>query len=554
MTGISNKQLFEDLETEIRQKTLYGESIDLRPYQLQASIESVECLLQGENVVIDLPTGTGKTMIANMVTYLWRKRRPDSRVLYVVPRRILVGQHREHAKWLAPGSFSLGIGELAMRNLGRYAARLKIYHVYMTTPMILANSVRSLATDPSVFSTVDLVIVDEFDEFLTFEYQQYGTSARFKREFLHLHQLFGDNVRFLLMSATSPLGTLSKGSKDKAVKAFSNFIVDRFDPHVVDLNEDDYADYIPTARVRVVDVFDENVKGMGLALQTETAFAFRDYTCDTGIELDTDFIYPRLDEIIYNRIRYVLTASGNWVVADRDVKALCRKLRNLLNRNNFLFEDMFYGFDWHVQKRRIVCEHELDIDDGRPKFGDVHVLLDLRTENEYRPLLRQKFEYLEEIINHRRDHKGVIFTRYTRLSDVICGELERMGISYIQIDSRVEGRKRDSHLEGFRRGSFRLLVITRGTGKRGLDLPKADFAIFYSPKASERTVWQELSRIRSNIHRTKDSYFLVYKGTREERKMHELAEQMSTSGREYEIIYHRDADLYRHLMQSSTLQ
>jgi len=64
---------------------------------------------------------------------------------------------------------------------------------------------------------------------------------------------------------------------------------------------------------------------------------------------------------------------------------------------------------------------------------------------------------------------------------------------------------------------------------------------------------QELSRIRSNIHRTKDSYFLVYEKTREEQKMRELVEQMRVSGREYEIIDHRDADLHQHLIKSSAL-
>jgi superfamily II DNA or RNA helicase len=551
---VLHERLIDELRRTIDQGTLDGQPIELRPYQMDASVQSALHLLQGEGVVIDLPTGTGKTMIANMVTYLWRKARPDSRVLYVVPRRVLVGQHHQHSKWLSPDSFTLAIDQDIMRNPGKYYSRLATYHVYVTTPRLFANSVRDLRTDPRIFSKIDLVIVDEFDESLFVDYQQYGTVGRFKRDLESLYQLFDSNVSVMLMSATSPLKALQRGSRDPAVRAFCDFIVSQIDPlHVVKLDESQYANHVPTARVRLVSVLDKDVSEMGLALKTETAFAFRDYTCETGVELDADFLYPRLEKTAYGKIQYVREADQTWVVADEEVKTLCRKLRAILNKTNFLFEDLFQGFDWEIDKRRLVCEHELDtIDDETPKFGDVRVLLDSRPDDRYRALLRGKFDSLQQIVTCRPEDSGVVFTRYIRLSDAICDKLNEMGISYTQIDSRVKGRQLHSRLQDFREGRTRILVITRDTGKRGLDLPKADYAVFYSPKASERTVWQELSRIRSTIHSTKDSYFLVYEESGEEEKAHDLASQMRISGREYQIISHRDADLLDHLEELST--
>jgi hypothetical protein len=78
-----------------------------------------------------------------------------------------------------------------------------------------------------------------------------------------------------------------------------------------------------------------------------------------------------------------------------------------------------------------------------------------------------------------------------------------------------------------------ILIITRSTGRRGLDMPQADYAILYSPKTDEYVVWQELSRIRSTLTNSKPSYILCYDKTTEQDRLYKLQADMENSRHHY---------------------
>ena len=61
-------------------------------------------------------------------------------------------------------------------------------------------------------------------------------------------------------------------------------------------------------------------------------------------------------------------------------------------------------------------------------------------------------------------------------------------------------------------------MVTRRLGGRGFDLPKARYAIFYSPKEDAEVMWQETLRIRSLKRSPKTAYVLYYANTAEENK------------------------------------
>jgi superfamily II DNA or RNA helicase len=62
-----------------------------RRYQVKAAIRAVAIALGGRNAGIELPTGTGKTLIACLVAAFWKQLRPDSQVLLIVPSRTFGG-------------------------------------------------------------------------------------------------------------------------------------------------------------------------------------------------------------------------------------------------------------------------------------------------------------------------------------------------------------------------------------------------------------------------------------------------------------------------------
>ena len=90
-------------------------------------------------------------------------------------------------------------------------------------------------------------------------------------------------------------------------------------------------------------------------------------------------------------------------------------------------------------------------------------------------------------------------TRYTRPSHSLKDQLERDGVKVFLLDGRVGERERLPIVTPFSTTEGAVLILTRNTGRRGLDLPSGDYAIFYSPKDDEFTMWQELSRIRSTL-------------------------------------------------------
>ena len=100
-------------------------------------------LKNSKNIEIDLPTGTGKTLIANLLTWLWLEENPKARVLYIVPRRILVDQHRDFARWMAPHILSLALSETVIRNTFHLRAMVNAHRVIISTPLLIHNLLRS---------------------------------------------------------------------------------------------------------------------------------------------------------------------------------------------------------------------------------------------------------------------------------------------------------------------------------------------------------------------------------------------------------------------------
>ena len=72
--------------------------------------------------------------------------------------------------------------------------------------------------------------------------------------------------------------------------------------------------------------------------------------------------------------------------------------------------------------------------------------------------------------------------------------------------------------------------MTRTTGGRGLDLPFAHYAVFYSPKSDPVTMWQEMSRIRSTVSTPKDVHVLCY-GDREVSVLQQVVNELLAQNR-----------------------
>jgi hypothetical protein len=240
----------------------------------------------------------------------------------------------------------------------------------------------------------------------------------------------------------------------------------------------------------------------------------------------------RLDAIARGFITSVRYVDGSFAGSTEELVQLCWRLLAIVNKYTFLFEDMFEGFLIGVKKMPLVIECI-----ERDEWVEVPILVDRRLNpSEFWPELRAKSNALFEIILSRKNERGVVFTRNVRLSDELAELAVNQGITALTLDGRLSDRQRFGRLRTFKELTNGILIITRTTGKRGLDIPSADYAAVYSPKEDEYIMWQELSRIRSTLGRSKESYIFFYDGTAEGEKLNRLRTEMEHSASRYRFI------------------
>jgi superfamily II DNA/RNA helicase len=110
----------------------------------------------------------------------------------------------------------------------------------------------------------------------------------------------------------------------------------------------------------------------------------------------------------------------------------------------------------------------------------------------------------------KASERGVVFLRTITLLEGLKPILAVSGLPLFELTGEKPDHERKSVINRFRTSKNGLLLMTRTTGGRGLDLPFAHYAVFYSPKSNPVTMWQEMSRIRSTVSTPKDIYVLCY--------------------------------------------
>jgi superfamily II DNA/RNA helicase len=508
-----------------------GVNFEIRAYQVEIALRSYEYLSNGKNPLVDLPTGAGKTNIAIMVSILAKLSKTDkqAKILYIVPTRILIDQVVDAANWATPELRTLRISEELAANTAHLQASYSRANVIVSTPGIFASLLQSHSISPDTFfENLEFVIVDEFDEFLVLEAAKDGFSVRLDLDFLNLY----NQVRrspFLLMSGTSPLSSRSL-AKSQTAEYFSQFTQKVFHPVQVSVPQSHFAKYIPHAEVRIVSCADLFVTACHDALDYKVSRKLDEYQCPRGIRLDWNYILDRLEMIIRGRISEIPLDDGTSYEVDEELKDLCADLLGIVGMYNFLYEDMFADFYPEPIKVPLVIDCE-----ATDLWKDTYRLIDNREKNnEFHPCLMSKAQALTGIIRKHKNEKGLLFTRNTRLSDSLAKYLQAQGINVKLLDARVKpDRERIRIVQQFQEGFPGILILTRSTGRRGLDIPLADYAILYSPKLDEYVIWQELSRIRGTLPNKKPSYILFYSGTSESNRLRRLRLEMRYSSHHY---------------------
>ncbi|WP_420545595.1 DEAD/DEAH box helicase [Nitrosopumilus sp.] len=422
----------------VEKKYIRSGTLEKRDYQVNLANQAI-----GENCIVVLPTGLGKTAVALQVIAEYLSR-GDGGVLFLAPTRVLVNQHFEFLKQtLTLDDIALITGEDTVQK------RTKLWNnsVICATPEIAKNDLDRQILSPSQFN---LVIFDEVHRTVG-DYAYSGIAER----------LENTSIRIVGMTATLP------SEKEKATEILTRLKISS----VAERNEDS-PDVKPFTQ-------ETNTEWINVELPDE-------------LKIIQKLLKLALDE------RYsILKKNGIRLAEQQSLSALLRIRQFVLNQNRRSAKPLFTAIRIHyalnileahgitpflkfcqrAQTKKGVGVKELfEVD---PNFTRA---IHLAKEAQSRGIEHSKIPKLKEILDSVPG-KALIFTSYRDSVDLIFNELKALGVSAgILIgkagDTGLKQKKQIETVQKFRDGQFQVLIATR-VGEEGLDIAEVNQVIFY---------------------------------------------------------------------------
>ena len=422
----------------VEKKYIRSGTLEKRDYQVNLANQAI-----GENCIVVLPTGLGKTAIALQVIAEYLSR-GDGGVLFLAPTRVLVNQHFEFLKQtLTLDDIALITGEDTVQK------RTKLWNnsVICATPEIAKNDLDRQILSPSQFN---LVIFDEVHRTVG-DYAYSGIAER----------LEDASIRIVGMTATLP------SEKEKATE-----ILTRLKISSVAERSEDSPDVKPFTQ-------ETNTEWINVELPDE-------------LKAIQKLLKLALDE------RYsILKKNGIRLAEQQSLSALLRIRQFVLNQNRRSAKPLFTAIRIHyalnileahgitpflkfcqrAQAKKGVGVKELfEVD---PNFTRA---IHLAKEAQSRGIEHSKIPKLKEILDSVPG-KALIFTSYRDSVDLIFNELKALGVSAgILIgkagDTGLKQKKQIETVQKFRDDQFQVLIATR-VGEEGLDIAEVNQVIFY---------------------------------------------------------------------------
>lgn len=485
----------------------------------------------GEDLLVVLPTGLGKTVIAALLA-AEVLRRSDGKVLVLAPTRPLVQQHADSfSRWLTPFKVARFTG--TVRRPVREGA-WETADVVFATPQIVVND---LAAGRYRLSEVTLVVFDEAHHAVG-KYAYVPLAAQYRAE-----RPEGGRVLGL---------TASPGGKDERIEeVVRNLGVARIEARTRE--DDGVREYVQPVDVeyRWVDLPPEaqRIREMLDAAAHATA--------------------RKLQKMGYLRKKPITSLSVKDLIALR--AEVFARPGPMVRRFGPLFHQLVLLHLHHAQERletqglapfvqyldRLAAKE-------KPSRGDLAVLklpevVTARKEAEEflrrsgessHPKLDAVVEIVRETLARPRDHppRILIFAQYRDTIQTIQSILELQGwttgrfVGQATRDAEDKGMNQKDQariLTGFREGRFPILVAS-SVAEEGLDVPDVDLVVFFESVPSEIRAIQRRGRTgRSSLGRvtvllTRETRDVQYQAAevRRERSMRRIVRRLSREARE----------------------
>ncbi len=469
--------------------------------------ETLAAEAAGQNTLVVLPTGLGKTAIALMLGIQRLNKYPNSRIIICAPTRPLVGQHREtflkHSS-LQDEEIEVLTGLISPQKRAEIFGRSR---VIVTTPQGLENDI--LANRISL-ADVSLLVFDEAHRAVG-DYSYVSIARRYMQDADHAH---------VLALTASPGADAAK-----ITEVCNNLGIEHIERK--DRRSPDVQPYIHKTDIRYIEV---RLSAPYLKLQ------------------------KILKECFSNKIKemqecgYLKThSSKDPRISKREVLQIQSMLQGELVNKNFSPE-VLKGISLAAQMMKLMHAIELLESQGIPPLqrylqdlfnkaqttktkatkilaSDQHIRLAWHTIEQTDNKLHPKMQKLSQIVQTKIDSvpqaKIIVFNQYRdSIASIVehlntlegvrakpfVGQAKKRGMGLTQ-------KEQIERIREFSEGGFNVAVMS-SVGEEGLDIPEVDSVIFYEPIPSAIRSIQR--RGRTGRHTAGQVIMLVAKGTRDE--------------------------------------
>ena len=422
----------------IEHKFVVPNSVEVRDYQVNLANQA-----KGENSLVVLPTGLGKTVVALHVIADYLAKGTGG-VLFLAPTKVLVNQHYEFLKSV------LTIDDIAIitgEDLLAKRKKLWINSVICATPEITRNDIARKIVDTNQFT---LIVFDEAHRAVG-DYAYVEIAGQLNRK----------DVRMIGMTATLP------SEKEKAKKICDNLHVRR----LAERNDSspDVSPYIQ---------------------ETKTEWVMVDLTPE--MKIIQRYIKLALDQRYTELRRNGLRLSDN-----KSLSQLLNARQFVLKRNirsaKPLFTAIRITYALNIFEAHGITPFLKFCDRTKSKKGagikelfetdqNFTQAIELAKNAQNNGFEHPKINKLVEIL-HKAESKVIIFSSYRDSVDVIQKKLVEMNISSEILIGKAgqTGLKQEKQIETvqkFRDGVTKALVATR-VGEEGLDISEVNLVVFY---------------------------------------------------------------------------
>ena len=469
---------------------------NLEPREYQKNIAKTAIK---KNTLVVLPTGTGKTLIAILVSIERLKKYPDSRILITAPTRPLNAQHKkslEEFTDIPEEEIVLITGKIKPEK------REKLYQnkkIIVATPQTIRNDLKNERLNLKNFS---LIVFDECHRCVK-DYAYTYIAKKFMLQSKHP----------LILGLTASPG----GSRERIKEICKNLFI---------------------KAVEIRSEVDEDVSPYVKEIKKTWIY----------VELPEEFkkIKTILEEILEENLKWL--KERRYIPISKPTKKMLLELQKKLmsrymrgSKNYSLFWAMIksveaikvgyalelletqgvfplFSYLKKLEKSKKKTDKRLFKD---PRIREVSKLVEELCEKEVEhPKLKKVQQVVLELVKKKPDTKIIVFANYRSTVEKINELLKLKGIkSEILVGQAIKNGKgltQKQQIEIIKRFAdkeFNVLV-TSSIGEEGLDIAETDYAIFYEPVPSEIRMIQRRGRVGRQV--AGEVIFLITKDTRDE--------------------------------------